>query len=343
MPATAVESMEPVRPRVIVSDTTPEKLGALSAGQPRGLLYVRDELSGWFGAFDRYGGNGAERALWLEAFGGRAYVIDRKNNPRPIEISHFSIGVLGGVQPERLVDLLAGVDDGLSSRFLWSWPNPIPPQRPLCSINKRDIVVALRRLLELQMASDERGRPTPQTLKMPEDAVALFQQWREEHHAASGEAYGHLASAWGKMPGQLLRLALVLEHLMWCAPGPAAQQPSSVSIRAVRCAAALIEDYFKPMAARVYGDAGLSEGDRLAAILAKHIRKNAVRTFNARRLRRTAGLPGLKEANEMQLAVDHLVDLGWLRAIPSRQGDTPGRAKSDYIVNPKALGISNGE
>ena len=47
--------------------------------------------------------------------------------------------------------------------------------------------------------------------------------------------------------------------------------PSRISCRAVNAAAALIEDYFKPMAARVYGDAALPEADRLAAVFARWI------------------------------------------------------------------------
>ena len=49
---------EPPRPRVLVNDATTEELQRLLTGQPRGLFYTRDELAGWLGNFDRYGGNG---------------------------------------------------------------------------------------------------------------------------------------------------------------------------------------------------------------------------------------------------------------------------------------------
>jgi hypothetical protein len=35
------------------------------AEAPRGLLYLRDELAGWLGSFDRYNGNGADRAFFF--------------------------------------------------------------------------------------------------------------------------------------------------------------------------------------------------------------------------------------------------------------------------------------
>ena len=67
--------------------------------------------------------------------------------------------------------------------------------------------------------------------------------------------------------------------------------PSRITIQAVHAAAALIEDYFKPMAERVFGDAALPEADRLAATLARWILKERPKVVNARDLRRKARLP----------------------------------------------------
>jgi hypothetical protein len=94
-----VDEMLP-RPRVRIADATVEAMAKLASALPRGLLLVRDELSGWLGSFDKYGGGGADRAFALEMYGGRAYVVDRVKNPDPIRIAHLSIGVLGGVQPD---------------------------------------------------------------------------------------------------------------------------------------------------------------------------------------------------------------------------------------------------
>jgi hypothetical protein len=70
-PSDAEQPVAPVRPRIRVADATLEALGALAAGLPRGLLVVRDELAGWLGAFDKYGGGGADRAFAIEMYGGR--------------------------------------------------------------------------------------------------------------------------------------------------------------------------------------------------------------------------------------------------------------------------------
>src|SRR5262249_39013406 len=42
-----VKPVEPVEVRVVVSDITVEKLGAILQENPQGLLAARDELSGW--------------------------------------------------------------------------------------------------------------------------------------------------------------------------------------------------------------------------------------------------------------------------------------------------------
>ena len=131
LPDDAVVPEEPVRARIRVADFTVEKLGVLAAALPRGLLAVRDELAGWFGSFDRYGGNGSDRAFALEMYGGRPYVVDRMKSVEPLRIRHLSVGLLGGVQPDKLIAIIDGPDDGLASRLLWAWPETIPEFR-LC-------------------------------------------------------------------------------------------------------------------------------------------------------------------------------------------------------------------
>jgi hypothetical protein len=101
-PLLAADPAEPVRPRIVVSDATPEALGGLLAAHEKGLLFFRDELAGWFSSFGRYSGSGADRAFWVEGYGGRAFTIDRVKHPLPVIIPRLSLGVLGGVQPDRL-------------------------------------------------------------------------------------------------------------------------------------------------------------------------------------------------------------------------------------------------
>ena len=100
-------------------DATTEELQHLLAHQPRGLLYTRDELSGWLGNHDRYGGHGGDRAFFLEAWNGGAYVVDRRNHSgQPVRIARASVA-MSGTSPDRLREALAGADDGLAARFCY--------------------------------------------------------------------------------------------------------------------------------------------------------------------------------------------------------------------------------
>jgi hypothetical protein len=93
-----------LRAWLVVSDATIERLGAILARQPRGTLQMRDELAGWLEGMTRYAGGGSDRAFWLEAFGGRAYVVERMGR-EPLTVERLAIGVLGGIQPDRLRSL----------------------------------------------------------------------------------------------------------------------------------------------------------------------------------------------------------------------------------------------
>jgi hypothetical protein len=86
-PEDAEAPPEPPRPRLLVMDATTEELQHLLGGQPRGLLYLRDELAGWLGNHDRYGGRGGDRAFFLEAWNGGTYVADRvKYRSQPVRM-----------------------------------------------------------------------------------------------------------------------------------------------------------------------------------------------------------------------------------------------------------------
>jgi hypothetical protein len=231
LPPTAVEPPEPVRPRLMVADATPEAMGRLLAAHDKGLLFFRDELAGWYCGFGRYSGSGADRAFWTEAYGGRQFTIDRMKHPLPVIIPRLSVGVLGGVQPDRLAELLQGPDDGLVARFLWLWPDKVPPRRPTRCADVDAALAAFRRLAELPLVpghGDE--RPRPFICPLEDDAAELFDEWRREHAAA--EVSGMLASAFGKAPGHVIRLALVLEHLWWAGKVGYAAPPSRISRRA---------------------------------------------------------------------------------------------------------------
>lgn len=113
-----------------MNDATILKLAFDLSRLVRGVLLLRDELSAWITGMTRYSGS-TDQSFWLEAYGGRPYVVDRMGR-ESVTRRNLSIGVLGLIQPVRLPTLLLKSDnEGLTARFLTFWPNPAPIQR-LC-------------------------------------------------------------------------------------------------------------------------------------------------------------------------------------------------------------------
>jgi hypothetical protein len=343
---------ELTRPRILGNDASIEKLALLLSTHHNGLLFYRDELAGWFGSFDKYSGQDADRAFWIESYGGRSYIIDRVKHSKPINIPHLLVSILGGIQPDKLAKLIKGADDGFTARFLWLWADAIPPFRPETIADNAIATEALRKLSGLALETGGNGSSggnnhhkapkMPKILKLSEEAARLFQEWRKKHFLDTEIVHGLLKSSYGKAPGQLLRLALTLELLGWatisqslCQTSQPIQAPSSISVRAIEAAITLIDDYFKPMAERVFGDTAASEEEQLATVLAKHIVKTKAKAINTRIISRTGGLCGLNKAESIRSAISVLIEADWL--FNYDQHDAIGRPRGDYKVNPKVL------
>jgi hypothetical protein len=337
LPDAAVIPDEPERRRLLVQDGTPEAVAAILSGNPAGTLHLRDELAGWLTSFDRYSPGGRE--FWLEAYGGRPFTIDRKGSKAVLRIPFNGVSVLGGIQPEKLVDcLLSGADDGLVARFLWAWPDSIEYRRPHRGADTLRLERIYRRLDGLRFDYGAKGENVPVTLPLADKAGDIFEAWVREHQSTLSDTASLFKGFCGKLKGTVLRLALISELLRW-ADSDTRAEPDEVSAETIVAAIEFAETYAKPTAMRVFGDAALPPVERNAAGLARYILKARPSPLNARDARQQCGVAALKANHEaMSEAIEHLVDADWLRPAPSRAGDTPGRARSDYLVNPAIYG-----
>lgn len=337
-PDAAMIPDEPVRRRLLVQDATPEAMGALLAGNPQGTLHLRDELAGWLSSFDRYSPGGRE--FWLEAFGGRPHVIDRKGSKGPITIPFNGVSVLGGVQPDKLNSCLLNTpDDGLVARFLWCWPDPIPFNRPRAVANVGHLETIYRRLNGLGWGIGPNGEQAPITIPLADPAADLFEEWARTNGEGI-EDFGALYKGFcGKMEGVVLRLALASALLAWADRGDAAPL-TEIDARTTGAAIDFVESYAKPSALRVFGDAALPKVERDAAILGSYIQRNRLRRINARDLKRAphkSALPIMRDGQSMAEAISYLVEADWLLPVGKREGSTVGRKSADFLVNPKVL------
>jgi hypothetical protein len=300
-------------PRIIINDSTIEEATNILANNPKGLLMLRDELAGWIGSFDRYGGEGSDRAFYLECWNGGSHTVDRvKKTGQPVEVAYASLSILGGIQPDRLREALAGSDDGFTARFLYIWPTPCA-FRPLTQLNQSEsdrrkdwLVTAARRLRQLQMDKTEIG---VKAHPVPLASTASFDAIRREAMDKARSTHGLISGWHGKTPARALRLALVIEYLVWAvapadAPEPQAITPSSIAYAGDYLA------YAEKMFERSISGLGISRQENDAALVARHILKSSLPEINERQL-----MPASKESR--------------------------GRPRGNWLVNPRLTPVQN--
>ena len=196
----------------------------------------------------RYSGGSSDRPFWLEAYGGRAFMVERMGRDA-VYIDFLSVGVLGGIQPDRLKSLLFKTDDdGLLARFLPVWPHPAPIKRPGEGGDDTFLSAALERLIALQMPANVDGTLHPWVVPFTDEAATLFQTCRETVRRWEAGAEGLLLSFIGKLPGLAVRLSRILAFLDFAADG--FEQPDAISVNAFGRAAHFVETYVLPMSRR---------------------------------------------------------------------------------------------
>jgi len=216
--------LPPVLERLLCDDTTVEALAVLLQDQPRGILLARDELSGWIGSFDRYAsGKGSDCSKWLEMFGGRPMVVDRKTgSDRTICVGRAAVSIAGGIQPAILRRALTSEHraNGLAARILFAMPPRVPKRWTEESIDEqteRILEDLVERLYSLEPSNDNGGYWQPVTLRLSEEGRQEWVRFYNEHAKEQADLADHdLAAAWAKLEAYAARLALVI-HCVRCA------------------------------------------------------------------------------------------------------------------------------
>jgi Protein of unknown function (DUF3987) len=288
------------RPRYITSDNTVEKLGEILARSPRGILVKRDELAGWLGSMEKYGGGKAansDRAFWLEAYNGGPHVVDRiKRGTQAVE--NLSASILGGIQPDKLAEIHGLTNDGLLQRFI-----PVMTRggrfRVDAPADTSDYDHLIERLMKMQ----------PATVNLADDAHPVMEELHRHLHdlqqVGEGIAQG-FAGFVGKLQGYAGSLALVL-HLISAPEGS-----MLVYRQTVEDVMKLVLDFILPHAREFYRTADtVTDGDRIKRI-ASWILTSGVTMVTARDLtRNVTGMRGLA-ARDIHARVSPLVAGGWL-------------------------------
>lgn len=333
LPEDAKAGCPPHIPRLVVNDGTVERLGVIAQAQPKGFLQMRDELAGWLLAMEARNG-GADRAFWLESYGGRGFTVERMGRA-PLTVPRLMIGVLGGIQPDRLTDLLTKAsDDGLLARFLPVWPGRVPIRQPERMASDDVADAAIARLTAFQMPVGDDGESRPWIVPFDDGARALMNHWREACAEWEKDAEGLLLSFIGKMPGLAARLSLVLAAIGHAFENEADPAQRHITPAEFGRACHFLETYALPMARRSYGGASGTKGERAARRLVALVRAEGWQTFTAREVQRLArkGLASMTDINPALMALEE-ADL--IRSVGNSPGPQGGRPQRLFVVNPK--------
>lgn len=205
---------QPPKKRLMVEDTTVEALSEVLRDNPRGVLCLKDELTGWFASMDAYKGGtkGAsmDRAHWLEAYNGGRRSIDRVTRGS-INIPNWSVCMIGGIQEEMIRRVASTMGhDGLLQRFMVVCARP--------AVKDMDRVPDMDAMDEYRQLFDRLVQlgPSDEPVRMSE--YAHQSRERVSDYARKMVAafdHPHMQAWLGKWDGLFARLAL-LYHVIEC-------------------------------------------------------------------------------------------------------------------------------
>ncbi len=324
-----VKPEQPVADRCWCDDTTVEALAVLLRDQWRGLLVVRDELAGWIGGFDRYTqGSGADVAKWLEMFGGRSIVVDRKTSGT-LYVPRAAVSVAGGIQPETLRRSLGKqhFQNGLAARLLFASPPRLVKrwtEDEISPIAEAALEAVFDRLFRLEPQYDRDGEPQPIIVKLTPKAKAAWVEFFNVHAEQQAELSADLSAAWSKLEGYVARMALVVHMVRCVASDDSVADPNFVDEVSIVSGVELSR-WFGYEAKRVYAMLGESEEDTYLRRFVETIRRKGG-TMTARELMRSSSR--YKTAKDAEEALGELVAEGlakWEDRPTKKTGGCPTR------------------
>jgi hypothetical protein len=264
--AEEAEGQKPVLRRCIVSDITTESLGIILCDNPRGVVCIRDELSGLVAGLNQYKqGKGHDRQVYLSLWSGDTVLIDRKSDKSregaPIYVRNPFTAIIGSIQPDVLPRLrgeaVRGVpppDDGFLDRFLIVYPAVLPAigeqWREVSPEALEGWTNAISRLLALRMVEQDGEPARPFLVHLTASGKIEWKQFTDAHAAEinAPDFPPCLFGPWAKLRGYGARLALILHFLRW-AYGETNEEDVDGKDMA---AAARLVDYFKSHSRKVH-------------------------------------------------------------------------------------------
>jgi len=301
------EPKAPVRRRILIGDSTPEKTALLLVDNPNGLICYVDELAMHIDAGGKKGRED-QRALDLASFEPSGpFCVDRVGRPS-IVVREPRLSIIGTIQPQVLRRLIQGREDGYFERFLL-WEPEIPPfvecDDPRDAFAEARYSRAIRRIIDLEPS--EVGAQLHESglfwfMPLDPDGKRLYRAWlnfvEKSVRLPIWRDRSRLASWFGKTRSLVLKVSLIT-HLLEDGTGAI---PAEVLARSITLAVVLLSH-----AEAVLSDpdvAGLSPEAALAGAILDEALPDYFTARDAKRLHRS-GLDGQAVDRALETLVNH--------------------------------------
>ena len=327
----APEPKKPPERTILVEDATVEALSEVLKDNPRGVLTLKDELTGWFASMDAYKGSakGAsmDRAHWLESYNGGRRKINRITRGSVI-VPNWSTCIIGGIQPDMMRRIASSMgNDGLMQRFIVYCARSanlgmdrVPDMRAMERFS-----ALFDQLVSLQAGADN--------VRMSDGAIACKTRVVQyAHKLIRALDHSHLVAWLGKWEGLYSRLVL-LYHVIYCASAGVFPSAEPVSTETADQVEQLLLGILLPHALHFYTEV-LDANDRQ-----EHIRQlgRMILAKNLQSISKRDIMTGWKAGRkfewwEIRNLVESLCIMGWLEP-DNLQLDVDGKPRV-WMVNP---------
>jgi hypothetical protein len=292
------------------------------------VLGLYDELSGWFGAMDRYGQTGkamADRGFWLQTYNGGPYVYDRIGRGSAY-LPNLAMTLLGGIQPDLMRKISSAcADDALIQRLVpvMIGPSALAIDDPEAANEMQDFEALISRLLALERRSEP--------LHLDDEAQEIRRELEIEHHGLVQVYEGFnkkFSTALGKQDGVFVRLCIVWHCIENAHQG---RLPEIITKGIAQRVAAFMRRFIRQHLSDFYASAlDLSdEHERLIAIAGYVLTHKPLTLANWQVQAAVRSMRKLS-TREITPVMETLEALGWLFRGEQRRAGAP----TPWVVNP---------
>ncbi len=314
--------LRPPCPRLRIEDTTTEAAQEIMRDSPDGLLVLQDEMKGFFGRIEKYGGKGggADKSFWLQTYEGGQYAVNRIGRGAYI-IDNLSATILGGIQPGPLREILATADDdGLIQRFIPIMLGEAQKERdvPMSPVTEQ-FEALLESLRAMKPPSNFFGI---QPLTLTPEARAVREELLSEHFdiVRHMEDYNSkLASHIAKAEGLFVRLCIIWH----CVENVGEDAlPGEVSEETARKVAAFMRRFLRRHAMAFYiGALGISMHDSVVKDVGAWVLAHGVTEMTEGDLQRNVRSYRAADPMQREEVIGNLEAFGWIEKADAKRRD----------------------